>query len=375
MQDKLTNKLRRRIIENTLLSILAYSIAISIGFVSIYFGLSYYGYLPFLILSVSSTFLNLIFLLITYLQKNISSIFASRMLFAQIAVWFVTFTFALFFMAEIRSIILLMSIMAITFVFSYQTLKTSVYITLVIATIYLVTSYIGIFHFGQPGSFVFDFLSVSCYIPASIFIAYMADRVAKQRNLLKASKFKLEKSNDERQKMLQKLEVVAATDDLTGLMNRRAINLQLSIEFERSKRQNTSVSILLLDIDFFKNVNDKFGHDCGDEVLKQFCEILNEKCREIDYLSRWGGEEFLILLPDTKSIYAKKNIAERIRSAVSESEFKYKEHTIRITVSIGLHELDYHQSLQENLLNVDECLYKAKETGRNRVIGQFNLDE
>ncbi|MBV1908958.1 MAG: GGDEF domain-containing protein [Kangiellaceae bacterium] len=367
MQDKLTIKLRARIVNNTMLAMLAYSIVIFVGVMSVFLDLSYYGYKPFVSISFAAIFLNILYLLITYTRIRIDGRFANRMLITQIVTWFFTFSAALFFMAEIRAILLLSSVMATTFVFSYQSFKSSIVITLLIAACYVLMSYIGIFKFNQPGKFSYDLLIICCFVPACIFIAYMAERVTRQRDLLSQTKRELECSIIERQSILKKLEIVAATDDLTGLLNRRAINQHLEKEHERSKRNLASISVLLIDIDHFKSINDTYGHLAGDRVLQQLSETLKASIREVDYLARWGGEEFLVLMPDTDSSAAMV-LAKRIQTAIKDAVITYKQNKIRLTMSGGLVELSANEAIKDGLLKADELLYKAKELGRNKVM-------
>lgn len=302
----------------------------------------------------------------TKYRKRIGRSFARRMLVLQLLTWLIFFSLALFFVESLRPILLMSSIMAITFVFSYQKFRTSIFTTLLIASIYLSVCYIGIYHFNQPGKFSFDILLICCYIPASIFIAYMGDRMARQRNQLKITQRELQESIEERQTALKKLAVIALTDDLTQLMNRRAMNQQLVKELERIRRYDFHFSLLLIDVDHFKKVNDTLGHDCGDFVLKKFSEILTEELREVDYISRWGGEEFLVILSETELKKAEQ-IADRLLHKVSDSPIHYHSESLSISFSGGLIEIDSSLDIEENLKKVDELLYKAKQNGRNQI--------
>lgn len=159
---------------------------------------------------------------------------------------------------------------------------------------------------------------------------------------------------------IRNLKNQAETDSLTGLANRRALNEVLA-SISQEKRQ---YSILSIDIDYFKKVNDTFGHDIGDEVLKQTSSTLKEFCRDRDLVCRVGGEEFLLLLPETE-ISEAKNIAERIRTTIEHSEFTKN---IKITVSIGAAQFDESNTNAQNIIKLaDERLYISKRNGRNRV--------
>jgi len=159
------------------------------------------------------------------------------------------------------------------------------------------------------------------------------------------------------------IEKIAITDELTTLYNRRYVLSRFNEEFEKSRRLGKGLSCIMADIDHFKNVNDTLGHLVGDEVLLEVSRRIKEAVRVYDILGRYGGEEFLILLPDTNPEQAW-NFAERTRMQVSANTIR----DLRVTVSMGvtcLHESD--QSIDDMIKRADEALYKAKNAGRDRV--------
>ena len=160
-----------------------------------------------------------------------------------------------------------------------------------------------------------------------------------------------------------------ATDELTGIMNRRAIMEKLTDEFNRSKRYNEPFAILVIDIDHFKNVNDSYGHLFGDTVIKHVAATCHESLRDTDYLGRFGGEEFIALLPKADQKSAIK-VAERIRKLVETSSVEYdKDENINVTVSIGLSEYrSADNEITDVMKRADDRLYIAKNNGRNQVI-------
>ncbi|MDQ6950117.1 MAG: diguanylate cyclase [Mariprofundales bacterium] len=160
------------------------------------------------------------------------------------------------------------------------------------------------------------------------------------------------------------LQQQAHTDPLTGLMNRRCFRLRADRELRRAKRTKSAMTLLMLDIDYFKQVNDRYGHAAGDVALCALATVLRKGMRDVDVFSRWGGEEFLCLLPETDSMEAIM-IAERIRQAVDAMVVPQVE--LGITISIGLAEVDVAQPLKEAIARSDQGLYRAKEAGRNRV--------
>ena len=156
-------------------------------------------------------------------------------------------------------------------------------------------------------------------------------------------------------------------DHLTGISNRRAFFEVAGVEFERWKKRPRPLSLLAIDADHFKKVNDTYGHATGDEVLKHLSKILQDNVRTMDIVARLGGEEFGALLPSTDLEGAVK-IAERIRASIAEAEFQVNGHVIRYTVSIGVSAVDEHVTGVDMLLKLaDEALYMSKHQGRNRV--------
>jgi diguanylate cyclase (GGDEF)-like protein len=160
----------------------------------------------------------------------------------------------------------------------------------------------------------------------------------------------------------------ATMDALTGLNNRRQFEVRLGEEYAISNRQNTPLCAIMIDIDYFKKFNDTYGHAIGDMVLKTTANVIKEQLREYDIPSRYGGEEFCILLPHT-NIEEAKVVAERLRSAVEEVNIEIAEgKTINLTISVGLAELDIKDMPEDLYMKADSALYKAKENGRNRVV-------
>jgi diguanylate cyclase (GGDEF)-like protein len=158
-------------------------------------------------------------------------------------------------------------------------------------------------------------------------------------------------------------------DDLTGLYNRRHLVTSLTQEFGLSQRHNSGLSLMMLDLDHFKNINDTFGHEFGDYVLKEFAALLLSAVRKSDLVFRFGGEEFIVLLPQTDGEGAATS-AEKIRRLCAEKLIHDGTHTAEITVSIGV--TSYEKKLQETpecmISYADNALYQAKESGRNRVV-------
>ena len=165
-----------------------------------------------------------------------------------------------------------------------------------------------------------------------------------------------------------KLQVQATHDELTEILNRRAILSALALEVERSKRANRCLCVAMLDIDHFKQINDSYGHQVGDQVLYEIAKLLRSKLRVYDSIGRYGGEEFLIILQDCD----KNNIrmqAERLRACISETPIVTTEKTVTVTISIGVSfSKKGNETTMTSLIKAaDEALYRAKEKGRDLI--------
>ncbi len=161
----------------------------------------------------------------------------------------------------------------------------------------------------------------------------------------------------------KKLTVISSTDMLTKLLNRAKISQIMEKEFERASRYDRPFSIIIFDIDHFKTVNDTFGHQKGDEVLRRFAVLAADSIRNIDYLGRWGGEEFLVICPETDIDSAQK-VAERIREKLADLVII---DSTKITISGGIAEIVAEDTVDNMLIRADVALYEAKRTGRNKI--------
>jgi len=158
----------------------------------------------------------------------------------------------------------------------------------------------------------------------------------------------------------------AMHDPLTGALNRRAILAGLEKELKRSRRKASRLTIGLCDIDHFKRVNDTYGHLAGDEVLRRFTQAIQGNLRAYDLLGRYGGEEFLVIAPDSTQSY-EKQLYERLRECIADTRTPTDSGEVGITVSIGVAGLDSGTSVDTLLAAADTALYKAKRHGRNQV--------
>ncbi len=163
------------------------------------------------------------------------------------------------------------------------------------------------------------------------------------------------------------------SDPLTGLFNRRSAQRKIGTVIGKAKNSSETFCICIGDIDFFKHVNDTYGHDAGDDVLVKVADILREHMRSCGFVARWGGEEFLMVFDRTSLIVAENtlwNLLEKIRS----TEIRYNNYIIKVTMSFGISEWDKEQSLDSLIKSADDKLYFAKNNGRNRVVSSLEED-
>ncbi len=165
-----------------------------------------------------------------------------------------------------------------------------------------------------------------------------------------------------------RLEVLAHTDPLTQVLNRRALTVRLSSEMERAKRYDSVITLLMLDLDHFKGINDTAGHLVGDDVLREVAGLLQESVRSVDMVARYGGEEFVVVLPETGQVGAVK-FAERTRERMERTAFTPAHGGVRLTASIGVASYPAPDvvSVDDLFARADEALYRAKDAGRNKV--------
>lgn len=181
----------------------------------------------------------------------------------------------------------------------------------------------------------------------------------------------LKHTQDQLRRCLKELEKLAITDSLTQIGNRRHILGLAQQEFNRAFRYHRVFSLLIFDIDYFKQVNDTYGHSVGDQVLKTISKTVLYSLRKVDYFGRWGGEEFLVILPEIEGKRAI-HVAERLRECIAQTVIHIKEQSLQVTVSVGVASYQLEdQTIDGILQRADQALYHAKNQGRNQVSYQI----
>lgn len=192
-------------------------------------------------------------------------------------------------------------------------------------------------------------------------------RLTAQLEQLQERLAEMEKEVGENRQAFEEQKHKATHDNLTGLPNREAYNLRLTDEMARYHRYGNPLSLIICDVDHFKRINDTYGHLAGDKVLQLIARTLRKRIRDVDFVARFGGEEFVILMPETTAQEAKV-AAEKLRQSIEESPFNFKKERVFITMSFGIAEFTKEESADQVFERADRALYKAKETGRNQCV-------
>ena len=214
------------------------------------------------------------------------------------------------------------------------------------------------------------FLAMSSVIIGVVFLIGQFNRL---RARLLSRNLELEKQRVELACALERLEVIASHDDLTQLVNRRQMMQLLSAEEERSANRLLMTAVALIDIDHFKLINDTYGHEAGDETLRCFSQRVSDALRTQDTMARWGGEEFLLMMPATGSAVAV-SVLERVRESVCASPIDVGIVRIDVTFSAGIAMLRPGDVIEDAIRRADQAMFEAKNSGRNRIRVSKELD-
>jgi len=194
----------------------------------------------------------------------------------------------------------------------------------------------------------------------------LSSKILDQNLYLKKVYSNITSVNKQLEKNNRELEKVAKYDTLSGLLNRLSLFHTIDIEIDRAVRTESNLTAIMLDIDHFKNINDNFGHQCGDNVIQKIGSLLKQGLRKYDRAGRYGGEEFFIILPNS-NIENSIAIAERFRTDIEANTIPCENNEIKITASFGVSEYKRGESRESWISRVDKAMYMAKQAGRNKV--------
>lgn len=282
---------------------------------------------------------------------------------------------------EYRSVIMHGYIIVVLFGVFYLSSFNFAIISIASILSYMLATISIVYRDGMFYSVSFEVAQFSVFSVVMLFALYLGGyqarlrtKLSEQRKGLLESHLRiteqnnaLEHSQQELQQALRKLAELAAKDDLTGLDNRRHFDEILKSQIDRAQALGTSLGLLMMDLDYFKQVNDKYGHGAGDAVLSAFSALGPSCLRRSDFFARYGGEEFVVLLPETTP-ETLLECAERIRRFTDALHFEQIDPALRVTVSIGATLYHRNESIVDFMARADKALYDAKKQGRNRVI-------
>ncbi|MFO8033338.1 MAG: GGDEF domain-containing protein [Desulfohalobiaceae bacterium] len=321
-----------------------------------YFLASWWVMLLFVVLILV---LNLGLYLLFILELNLGFRDASLTLPQMLAAILVFMASLYFYTEEVRGALLILCY--VIFMFGVLRLKVRQFAQLTVLVLVLYGLIIALLAYFEPQRVDFQLSLLYLVITALglFWFSLMGGYISQLRS-------RLANTNDQLHAALEKIEELASVDHLTGVYNRRKMMQALEYEKRLADRMLGTFSILLLDLDHFKEVNDLYGHLAGDSVLQTFVQEISASLREVDLLARYGGEEFLVLLPRTELQQALQ-CAERLRQKTMHIAFPGMPKGFSLQISIGVAEYHLVESLESTLHRMDQALYLAKERGRNRV--------
>jgi diguanylate cyclase (GGDEF)-like protein len=368
-----SNKLKSIALRNTRSTLIAYAIPTFLysGVVS-FAGLSTTPYWIFVALYVFTALFIVSNMVLINLIPKFTYETGAPILYVQLIYFMVMFLIWIAMLEKARYGGLFFALSMLVYTYAYGTLKLAILVNSAIVIGYLVASYLVItVNMEDPKLIVNDILAVCAYLPVSLLLGRVGTKLAVKKRKVKALLAEQKETQKHLQDTMLKLEKAAKTDELTGLLNRREINNRLDYEFNKLKRNESIMTVLILDLDHFKQINDNYGHHCGDEVLKHIANHLTQTFRETDSVSRWGGEEFIVLMPET-SLQEAQSVCHRALTDLASHPVIYNEQRIAVSASGGLCEINRDSNVEACLHQADEYLYQAKNQGRNQVLSELN---
>ena len=269
-------------------------------------------------------------------------------------------SYTLIYAGPFRGIFMFAYIIGITFGGTYLPTKKLIRLMVLALVLFPLTAFVASHITGVPIDWRFEFFY---WCGLCMMLGYTTILVGKVRRM----GARLRASNEELATALTRLTEMATHDELTGLYNRRYILDMLGHEKNRADRGvQATFCVCLLDIDHFKRINDTYGHNEGDVVLRTFARVAQQQVRTVDFVARWGGEEFLMLLPQT-SLDSAEPCIRRIQAALEKTEFEGLPPDLRITISVGIVSYAASRTVKELVERADQTMYAAKTSGRNRI--------
>jgi len=261
---------------------------------------------------------------------------------------------------ELRTTLLMYYLLILTFGIFRLTWRKYLFVTAFGIGLYLIATLCLIHYYPLSIDLKEDRVTLVAFSMISLIFSIMASEMSHFRKSMHGKNVRLTS-------MLKVVESASFTDELTGVKNRRFILNILEQQILMGERGQYRFSVCMLDLDHFKEVNDKYGHPFGDKVLQIICKIVMGEIRKIDYFARVGGEEFLLVLPLTEAVSAQQS-AERIRSKIENTPLETLMPGLKMTVSIGVADYHWPEKIEDILARVDNALYAAKRGGRNLVV-------
>jgi diguanylate cyclase len=329
-------------------------------------------YLGYIQLPVLLAYLGMIVLLNTFyftaVRTGLNLRFADpNMVLAQICLAIAAGYFVMYFAKEARGVFLLLGVSAAMYgLYQFRT-RDFMVMTSAIVGGYMVLLTLLIVNRPEEVNFEVELLQLIALTACLLQFSGLGGHIVELRAKVRQKNREMEQRNAQLEQALRRIEELAMRDELTGVYNRRHLMETIRVEKQRSRRTGSAFSICILDIDFFKRVNDTYGHLAGDEVLRQISATASAALRQTDHFGRYGGEEFACVLTDTTTEGAMIT-AERIRTSVAALRFPAMDPDMKVTVSIGVAGCDQQEETGNAFRRADEALYQAKQHGRNRCV-------
>lgn len=365
------NRLRQQVRNQTLLSAIAYHVPILGSYLAVAFDLARFDYADIFDFQLMVLGMIGVCLLVNSVIPKPGNRYGFFMLVTQGIVWLVLYSLWMLILQDLRFFGLAAAVVAFTFLFSYGRLVYSLLMLLFFLVFHFSLCTYAIVILKQPGDLAMELLSTVFFGMVNVFLAFLGHQLVAQKRGLVAAKRQIQAGEIELRAAMKALRKIANSDEMTGLMNRRAMQDAMRREMERCRREKTTFSLAMLDVDHFKQVNDRYGHACGDHCLIELAGRIRESIRSIDLAARWGGEEFLVLFIDTH-LETGLRATENLKQTVESDAINFEGRLLHIHSSIGVVEVGPHDDLGMKIREADSLLYQAKILGRNRIESEIS---